>query len=116
MPCNASLAFEWFTVPGSPYGNQAYCEAFPRQPANLISPPPPPAAPPLFGTNASSNPLTGGGSGTGVSLTSSSPAPQYYAQVGKSINFQPNYDNILQAVLSTFVMITQDNYDVYMKV
>ena len=40
---------------------------------------------------------------------------QYWAQVGKAITFTPNYDNIGQAMLSVFVLITQDNYDANMK-
>ena len=50
-----------------------------------------------------------------LTATTTSSAPQYLAQVGKAVNFQPNYDSIGQAVLSVFVMITQDSYDIYMK-
>lgn len=31
VACDASLALQWFNVSGSPYGDMAYCEAFPRQ-------------------------------------------------------------------------------------
>ncbi len=40
---------------------------------------------------------------------------QYWAQVGKPTTLMPNYDNIYQAMLSTFIMITADNWDANMK-
>eukprot|EP00955_Chlamydomonas_euryale_P090609 364557-Chlamydomonas_euryale.AAC.21 len=30
VECNATVALTWYPFPGSPYGDQAYCEVFPR--------------------------------------------------------------------------------------
>lgn len=30
VPCNASVAGQWFSVDNSPYGGMAFCEQFPR--------------------------------------------------------------------------------------
>ncbi|KAG1668958.1 hypothetical protein FOA52_001002 [Chlamydomonas sp. UWO 241] len=39
---------------------------------------------------------------------------QYWAQVGMATNFVVNYDNIYQAMLSVFVILTQDDYSINM--
>ncbi|GAX83897.1 hypothetical protein CEUSTIGMA_g11321.t1, partial [Chlamydomonas eustigma] len=85
IACDESLALQWYQVPGSPYGNQAYCEVFPRE----------------------------------LSMNYTDPAVngtvQYLAQVGKAVTFMPNFDNIYQAMISTFIMLTNDNWDSNMK-
>ena len=83
IPCNASVAFQWFPFPDSPYGGLAYCESFPRSPAYSV---------------ALNN--------TGF---------QFWAQVGKPVIYMPMYDNIYQAMLSIFVMLTADNWAPNMK-
>ena len=40
---------------------------------------------------------------------------QYWAQVGKPVIYMPMYDNIYQAMLSVFIILTADNWDVNMK-
>ena len=40
---------------------------------------------------------------------------QYWAQVGSSTPFQPNYDNTYLAMVSAFVLITMDNWDANVK-
>ena len=40
---------------------------------------------------------------------------QYWAQVGKPVIFMPMYDNIYQAMLSVFIILTADNWDSNMK-
>lgn len=79
IPCNASLALEWYPVLGSPYGGMAYCEQFPR------------------GSDSND---------TGV---------QYWAQVGQPTTYMPCYDNMYQAMLSIFIILTGDNWDQNMK-
>ena len=66
LPCEPTLAGSWFGVPNSPYGGQAYCEQFPRQPGGTIAPDP---------------------DGTQY---------EYLAQVGKSTVPNPNFDNIFK--------------------
>ncbi len=84
IQCNASQIFQWYSLSASPYGGQAYCEAFPRA------------------FNDTGYPVIG-------------PDTQYWAQVGKAVSFMPNFDNIYLAIVSTFIMITSDNWDYNMK-
>eukprot|EP00955_Chlamydomonas_euryale_P106793 365725-Chlamydomonas_euryale.AAC.52 len=78
VPCTQAEALTWYAVEGSPYGEQAYCEIFPRTPE------------------------------LGV-------VPQYWAQVGLPSMIVMNYNNIYQAMLTVFVLLTGDDYDVNMK-
>ena len=102
VPCNSSVAFQWYLVPGSPYGGSAYCEMFPRMPSDAIppplppTPPSPPTTPPAAPSslNATSYPIA-----SSLSLppdASSEQQFQFWAQVGSSSNYQPNWDDIYQ--------------------
>ena len=65
LRCNETVALTWYSVPASPYGGMAYCEAFPRQQYDAY-----------LGNAANASGLTG---------------VEYWAQVGKASTFQPNY-------------------------
>ncbi|GAX76998.1 hypothetical protein CEUSTIGMA_g4445.t1 [Chlamydomonas eustigma] len=86
ITCDKSQALTWFQVPGSPYGGQAYCEVFPR--------------------DVTFNLTLGTSSGDRV---------QFLAQAGHATRPMPNFDNIYQAMLSIFILITGDGWDVIMK-
>ena len=117
VPCNETVAFEWFAVASSPYNGQAYCEMFPRPPAFDISPRPPslPSSPPLMPPASSPLPPSSPVSPLAPAaprspsyppslppMTPSAPGSpwlndtgyQFWAQVGKPTTFMPNYDNI----------------------
>ena len=67
VPCASTLAGTWISdksVAGSPYGGQAYCEQFPRQPGGVV---------------AAEEGLT---------------QYEYWAQVGKTSVPSPNFDTI----------------------
>ena len=101
VPCNSSVAFQWYEVFGSPYGGMAYCEMFPSEAAVDISPPPP-APPPSMPSSQPSSPLSqsmASSSGRRHLQQSNGTAFQLLAQVGKPTTFMPNYDNIYQARL-----------------
>ncbi|GAX86028.1 hypothetical protein CEUSTIGMA_g13443.t1 [Chlamydomonas eustigma] len=110
VPCNSSVALSWFSVSGSPYGNQAYCEVFPR--SQVAS----------FMQQESTLQVVNNTLQDGNAITTT-PVPnktkleqlQFWAQVGQSTTFMPNYDNIFQAMLSTFIILTSDNWDSNMK-
>ena len=89
LPCPSSLALQWFQVPDSPYGGQAYCEVFPRQLASNYS-----------------------------SLNSSQVqfwAQVGKAVIPVISGGSPSYDNIYIGMLSVFDMVTLDNYDLNFK-
>ncbi|KAG1653438.1 hypothetical protein FOA52_010471 [Chlamydomonas sp. UWO 241] len=78
IACDQTLELQWYEVDGSPYGDQAYCEVFPRTPV--------------------------------VGMV-----PTYWAQVGQAATLTANYDSIGGAIITVFVLLTADNYDVNMK-
>ena len=89
VDCSADDFGTWIDVDGSPYNNQAYCEA--------------------FGNNITSTVINNTLTYTFGSNT------QFIAQVGLPTTANPNYDTLYNAFLAMFVILTQDNYDLNMK-
>ena len=83
VDCSSDDFGTWIDVPGSPYNNQAYCEA--------------------FGSNITSTLVNG------TVTYSFGSDTQFIAQVGLPATTVPNYDTLYNAILAMFVILTQDS-------
>ncbi|KAF6257951.1 Ion transport protein-domain-containing protein [Scenedesmus sp. NREL 46B-D3] len=97
VPCTESQAATWFSVPGSPYNGLAWCERFPRTDSLAAD-----AATDHPGASAV-EPL--------ADPAASSEAYSYWAQVGKASVPDSRFDNIGWALLTTFQLVTTENWN-----
>jgi len=84
VPCQPDQVGGWFTVPGSPYNDQAYCERFPRDSSS---------------------------SSSSSSLVANASDLTYLAQVGSATVARSNFDNIGWGLLTVFQTLTLENWN-----